>query len=159
MNKLVAVLALVGATFSLGAYAHQPPPLFNRCEISYSVANVALGAQIGLGGTGYVSCWDGTGNGISRPVDVQMIGAGLKIGVCQASGRISAVGVGFTLNELLSAVGKVEVGSMLLAKTTVGVGGKATPLGINAQITASGTHYTGFCAGIADAQALIITAQ
>ena len=154
MKKLISTLAVVAASYSMSAHART---LFTECQLNYSVDQAAFGLEVGLGGKGVAQCRDIAGNRIDVPVNVQMVGAGLELGACEATGTIYATGVGFALGDLLGAIGKVDVGIVNHGGRAGGIGVQANPLGLNAEIAFSGTRYRGKCFGLADANALLIT--
>jgi hypothetical protein len=133
----------------------QAHALFTRCEMNYETRSGALVFEVG-GGQGRVTCWDAIGDRYVTPVSLVVGGAGVKAGYCITSGRISALGVGFTLSEFLSGLGQIELGSMMIAGRTVGAGVRIN-LAANISGTVSDLRYRGPCFGIGSLQGLITT--
>ena len=88
MKRSLAALSLA---VLMGVFSSSAHALFTRCEMTYSTNSLALGLEIG-GGGGVVECWDAVGNYDAQAVSIGLIGAGIKIGACEAYGSISAVG-------------------------------------------------------------------
>ena len=123
-----------------------------RCDIDYTIDSAALVGELG-GGSGTVKCWDKARNMYATPIGVAMAGGGVKVGFCEAKGHIRAVGVGFTIAEILDGIGQVEVGSMFLAKKSA-AGGVRIGLGLNIEVVGNRIKYSGPCFGLASAQYL-----
>lgn len=152
MKKLAGLFAILASAYSLNANA-----FLTHCSINYGLNTVAFGIELGLGGKGNAVCEDITGNVINVPLNVQMVGGGFKFGSCTVNGHLeTGVGIGFEWAELLSVIGKVEIGNMSNGGGSNGPAGKAT-FGVNGALLTSYSVYSGPCFGAIDGQILLVT--
>ena len=151
MKTLIGFLTLVTGLYTANASAQ-----FVRCEMDYAVGGAALGIEVGAG-SGQITCWDSHNFGYRLPVNVTMVGGGLKAGLCQTTGHISSAGLGIAVDNFLSIGGKVELGAMVPGGCSVGPGANVNIAGLNASGTVSQACYSGPCAGPIDGQILAIT--
>ncbi len=149
MRKIGALVCLLVSMASLNANA-----LFVRCEMDFAAKSVAFVGEFG-GGEGQIVCWDSGGREYVTDLQIVMFAAGIKAGFCQTSGHMEAVGAGFTLNEFLSGLLQVEIGSIFMARRSVALGLKLNPFGTHVNVTFSDMIYKGPCAGIGSVQGLI----
>lgn len=147
MKKIVVLLGLIASAYSMNAYAW-----FTRCEIETHVSNFDLGVEVG-GGSGTAICWDATGRKSTTPLAVTFnLGAGIQVGMCEVSAHYSAYGPGFALDNLLGAMGDLELapGSGNGGAFTVGL----NPFGINATVGVSQINV-GNCMKVAAVKGLL----
>ena len=150
MKRLIMVIFISSFMMSNFALA-----AFTECTLDYKIKSYAVLAEFGRG-KAKVHCKDVTGQEYSTNLRARMVGLGVKAGVCKAKGHVKAVGVGFSLEEFLSVMGKGEVGMILGKKGggTVDVGASINPT-LDMRIVAGGTEYSGNCIGIGSIQGLV----
>ena len=122
--------------------------------MDYNIKSHSFIAEYGKG-TANVVCKDALGHETETNHKVRMGGLGVKFGVCKAEGHIEAVGLGFTLDEFLSVMGRTEVGVILgeLNGGTLDLGASVNS-NLNFNLTAGGTKYSGACIGLGSIQGL-----
>ena len=135
MKKIVALLSLVVSAYSMNANA-----LFTRCDMTTDVKSFDVGIELG-NGTGTATCWDEAGKKYTTPLAVAFnAGIGVQLGMCEVTATYSAVGVGFALDNMLSAMGQIEFAPNSADGVSFGV--NLNPMGINATVTVGNVHVT-----------------
>ena len=146
---------LTTITFALFLLSNVAQATFTHCELDYKLKSIALVTEVGKG-KATVTCKDALGHEYTKDLKVKMAGLGIKLGVCKAQGHVEAFGLGFSLDEFLSVMGKAEVG-LILGNTfsqTIEVGESINPT-LEMRLTVGATQYSGNCAGVGSLQGLI----
>ena len=149
MKKLILAMSIGSLSF-----AHLAQAAFTSCKLDYKITSYAFLAEYGTG-KAKVTCKDALGHEYEKDLKVRMGGLGAKAGICKARGHVEAIGLGFSFNEFVSAMGKVEVGMILGNKVggTIDLGSAINPT-LDLRVSAGGTKYSGKCVGIGSIQGL-----
>jgi len=146
MKKIISALALFLATsgYAFGAHA-----LMESCDIQVDTYT-PIGAVWELAaGQGVATCTDLIGDEYTYEFIVGTSSIGPQAALnCSISTSFKAVGPGFSLGQVIAVMGDMELGSMLLAKETVGVGVRVNPLGFSGDLTLEDSTYDGGCLGL-----------
>ncbi|MGE4130116.1 MAG: hypothetical protein AB7F86_00675 [Bdellovibrionales bacterium] len=153
MKMILSAVALpILVTMSMNAHA-----LLTRCELVFHGTSGAIGLE-GGGGKGLSRCWDAVGNKYLTRFEYITLGAGPNLGLCESKVKLSAVGVGFAFDELLTGLGQVEIGSRHFARRSVGAGIRVNPLGTNVSVYLTSSSYRGdLCFGVGGIRGIITT--
>jgi hypothetical protein len=143
MKKLIIIASLATGMFAANAHA-----LLTECKISVRATAASFIAELGIKGSGKATCKDLLGNTVVTPLKAGVIGAALSVpGMCEIAADYQAVGAGFALDDVLSALAEVDV-------MNVGIGGAVNPLGLN--VTIGITNIESSCPRLAGAQAFLV---